>query len=350
SIDGAGTCTDNACGSEKAGDYTVTGTDGTFTDTASLKVDATELASIQISPKNAEIPAGGTQVYSAEGFDAHGNDLGDVTTGTVFSIDGTGTCTDNACGSEKAGDYTVTGTDGTFTDTASLKVDATALASITIAPKTAEINAGGTQLYTAEGFDAHGNDLGDVTTGTVFSIDGTGTCTDNACGSEKAGDYTVTGTDGTFTDTASLKVDAGAANKLAFSVQPSNTTSGTQISPAVKVEVRDANGNLVNSAVSVTLAIGTNPASGTLSGTKTVAAVNGVATFSNLSIDKVGSGYTLAASSAGLAGDTSSTFNITAGAANKLAFSVQPSNTAIGNAITPAVKVEVRDANGNLVN
>jgi hypothetical protein len=62
----------------------VTGTDGTFTDTASLKVDATELASITISPKNAEIPAGGTQVYSAEGFDAHGNDLGDVTTGTVF--------------------------------------------------------------------------------------------------------------------------------------------------------------------------------------------------------------------------------------------------------------------------
>src|SRR4029079_14623754 len=108
--DGTGTCTDNACGSEKAGDYTVTGTDGTFTDTASLKVDANALPSIQISPKSAEIPAGGTQVYAAEVFDAHGNDLGDVTTGTVFSIDGTGTCTDNACGSGKARGHAVLGT------------------------------------------------------------------------------------------------------------------------------------------------------------------------------------------------------------------------------------------------
>src|SRR6185436_6772460 len=240
-IDGAGTCTDNACGSEQAGDYTVTRTDGTFTDTASLKVDATELASIQISPKNAEIPAGGTQVYSAEGFDAHGNDLGDVTTGTVFSIDGAGTCTDNACGSEKAGDYTVTGTDGTFTDTASLKVDATELASIQISPKSAEIPAGGTQVYSAEGFDAHGNDLGDVTTGTVFSIDGTGTCTDNACGSEKAGDYTVTGTDGTFTDTASLKVDATELASIQISPKSAEIPAGgTQVYAA---EGFDAHGN-----------------------------------------------------------------------------------------------------------
>src|ERR687886_726412 len=49
------------------------------TDTASLKVDATELAKITLSPKSAEINAGGTQLYAAEGFDAHGNDLGDDT-------------------------------------------------------------------------------------------------------------------------------------------------------------------------------------------------------------------------------------------------------------------------------
>src|SRR5439155_130771 len=114
---------------------------------ASLKVDATELASITLSPKNAEINAGGTQVYAAEGFDAHGNSLGDVTGGTVFSIDDPGTCSGTACGAEKAGDYTVTGTDGTFTDMASLKVDATELASITLSPQTAEINAGGTHAH-----------------------------------------------------------------------------------------------------------------------------------------------------------------------------------------------------------
>ncbi|MFD1808004.1 hypothetical protein ACFSHQ_07035 [Gemmobacter lanyuensis] len=48
----------------------------------------------------------------------------------------------------------------------------------------------------------------------------------------------------------------------------------------------------------MTLAIGTNAGSGTLSGTKTVNAVNGVATFSGLSIDKAATGYTLTATGA----------------------------------------------------
>jgi hypothetical protein len=45
------------------------------------------------------------------------------------------------------------------------------------------------------------------------------------------------------------------------------------------------------------IAIGANPVGGTLSGTTTVAAVAGTATFANLSIDKAGAGYTLAATS-----------------------------------------------------
>ena len=47
------------------------------------------------------------------------------------------------------------------------------------------------------------------------------------------------------------------------------------------------------------MAIGTNPGGGTLSGTNPVAAVSGVATFANLSIDKAGNGYTLTASAGG---------------------------------------------------
>ena len=45
----------------------------------------------------------------------------------------------------------------------------------------------------------------------------------------------------------------------------------------------------------MTLSLGNNPGGGTLSGTLTVAAVNGVATFNNLSINAAGSGYTLVA-------------------------------------------------------
>ncbi len=97
----------------------------------------------------------------------------------------------------------------------------------------------------------------------------------------------------------------------------------------------------------MTVAIGTNPGGGTLSGARTVTAVAGVATFDDLSIDKVGTGYTLAASSAGMTGATSSTFTVTAGPASKLAFGAQPSTTSIGAAITPAVTVNILDAVGN---
>ena len=101
------------------------------------------------------------------------------------------------------------------------------------------------------------------------------------------------------------------ATKLAITT-PSDTPAGGTISPAVRVSVEDASGSVVATDNSnVTLAIGTNPAGGTLSGTRTVAAVNGVATFNNLSIDKAGVGYTLTATDGSLTSATSGTFNIT---------------------------------------
>src|SRR5207249_2562672 len=121
----------------------------------------------------------------------------------------------------------------------------------------------------------------------------------------------------------------GPAAKVVFTVQPSNAAAGAMNTPAVQVAVEDAQGNTVTTATtSITVAIGTNPASGILAGTKAVAAVSGVATFSNLSIDKAGTGYTLIASATGLAGATSSAFNISVsvGPAAKLVFTVQPSN------------------------
>jgi len=104
-----------------------------------------------------------------------------------------------------------------------------------------------------------------------------------------------------------------AATHLVFTVQPSNTTAGGTISPAVQVAAQDDAGTtVVGFGGDITIALGTNPGGGTLSGTATVTAANGVATFSNLSIDKVGNGYTLAATATGLTGATSAQFNIAA--------------------------------------
>jgi hypothetical protein len=66
-----------------------------------------------------------------------------------------------------------------------------------------------------------------------------------------------------------------------------------------------------NFTANVTVAIAVNPAGGVLSGTKTVAAVQGVASFANLKIDKAGSGYRLSATTASLSSVMSSAFSIT---------------------------------------
>src|SRR5437773_1100408 len=142
----------------------------------------------------------------------------------------------------------------------------------------------------------------------------------------------------------------GPAAKVVFTVQPSNAVAGAVNTPAVQVAVQDAQGNTVTTATtSITLAIGTNPASGTLAGTKSVAAASGVATFSTLSLNMVGTGYTLTATATGLTGATSNAFNIGVGAAAKLVFTVQPSSAAAGAANSPAMQVAVQDAQGNPV-
>src|SRR5438034_1534868 len=104
-----------------------------------------------------------------------------------------------------------------------------------------------------------------------------------------------------------------SATHLVFTVQPSTTTAGSAISPPVQVAAQDDAGNTDASFTGpVTIALGTNPSGGTLSGTKTVTTASGVAAFSNLSIDKAGTGYTLQATASGLTGATSAAFSITA--------------------------------------
>src|SRR5436190_113861 len=83
--------------------------------------------------------------------------------------------------------------------------------------------------------------------------------------------------------------------------------------PAVRVSALDDAGNVVTGFTGlITVALGANPGGGTLAGTTSVNAVSGVATFSTLSINNAGNGYTLTASASGLTGATSASFNITA--------------------------------------
>src|SRR5206468_4137227 len=145
---------------------------------------------------------------------------------------------------------------------------------------------------------------------------------------------------------STFTVNAGTATKLAFGQQPPTTTAGSSISPSVTVIVQDAYGNTVTgNTSSVPISSSTTAFTGS---TLTVAAVNGVATFSAIQPTTAGtSNRTLTASDGALTGATSSTFTVNAAAASKLAFGVQPTTTTAGNAITPAVTVIVQDQFSN---
>lgn len=98
--------------------------------------------------------------------------------------------------------------------------------------------------------------------------------------------------------------------QLVFTTQPSNTGVGLTMTPPVQVAAQDAtNTTLASFTGGITVAIGSGP--GTLSGTTTQNAVAGVATFGDLSINKIANGDTLtAAPSGGVPDATSSAFNI----------------------------------------
>jgi len=149
-----------------------------------------------------------------------------------------------------------------------------------------------------------------------------------------------------FNITAVPSPGPGSPRTLSFTQQPQGTAAGTAI-PPVQVVVLDSAGRTVTSfAGPISISLGYNPGGDTLS-SRTVNAVNGLATFSNLRIDKAAPGYTLVATATGLPNVTSMAFTIVPGTATQLVFTVAPSNTAAKATIQPPVQVTAYDAVGN---
>src|SRR2546422_337946 len=137
-----------------------------------------------------------------------------------------------------------------------------------------------------------------------------------------------------------------APTQLVFIAQPRNIVAGHEFSQAVQVQAEDAHGNKVGGFIgSVTVALASNPGGSTLSGTTTVGAVDGIATFYNLSLDKTGTGYTLTASASGggLAAPPSAAFDVAPGPATQLEFTVEPTTVTAGVALAPPLQVAALD-------
>lgn len=225
------------------------------------------------------------------------------------------------------------------------------VATVTVTPASVTINVGQTQQFAAAATDAGGSAVTGVkflwvsSDQSIATVDSTGRAT-----ARRDGVTAITALGQGQPGNAVLTVGASLPeNRLAFTTQPTNATAGAALSPAIQVEVRDAGNNLVtNSRSPVTLSFATNAGGGTLSGTVTVNAVRGIASFSGISINKAATGYTLQASSGTLTAATSSAFNIAPGPGTALDFSVQPSNALGNDNIAPAVEVTVVDQFGNV--
>jgi hypothetical protein len=166
----------------------------------------------------------------------------------------------------------------------------------------------------------------------------------------KPGTYTLSAKDGKLTPGTSNKfqmIGGSVPTQLAFDTQPTSTSVGHVIAPAVTVEVDDADGILVNTDTSVVkLSVFSGP--GSLAGNVSVKAVDGIATFSNLSLPTPGM-YVLKATDGSLTAANSATFTILGSTAAKLAFAVSPGVSIAGKTIAPSVLVDVENAAGAVV-
>jgi hypothetical protein len=136
------------------------------------------------------------------------------------------------------------------------------------------------------------------------SLGGTTTVNTDALGRATFSDLAITGTAGSYTlqfsstgltpvTSTAIVLSAGPASQLSITTQPSATaTQNVAFARQPVIQLRDSGGNPVNQAgvtVTAELASGT----GTLAGDKTPTTdASGVATFTNLKIQSVGT-YTL---------------------------------------------------------
>jgi hypothetical protein len=147
----------------------------------------------------------------------------------------------------------------------------------------------------------------------------------------------VTGNAGTF--------DAQAVAQLAFTQGPTNTEAGQTISPGITVT---ETGGTLTGSVTISISALSPSQAPVLLGTTTVTAVNGVATFNNLTIDQAGT-YELEASSPGIISADSGQFSITSTTPTQLGFITQPTATWQFGPIIPPVVVGMEDQFGNVV-
>lgn len=152
----------------------------------------------------------------------------------------------------------------------------------------------------------------------------------------------------TYTSANVTPTAAGPPARLVLTRASVGTSTGAAFTTQPQVTVQDAAGSTL-SLNSSTVVTATVSSGGSLVGTATATAVNGVATFTDLGISgTVGTKYEVVYSSGSLA-TTSQIITVTAGPPSALVLTRQSVGTAAGAAFTTQPQVTLQDANGNTV-
>ena len=360
---GLPTVTASANGTSAALSWVFTAQPGTSQVTAGAAVTPAVVAELRTAANAVATTYNGTATL-ALGANPGGATLGGTT--TVTAVNGVATFANITLDKANlAYTFVVSSPAATSATSAPFNVGAGPAATIAILSGNAQTAAVGvalTQPVVAFVSDANGNANAGVTV-TVTAATGAGSATPTTGVTDAVGRFSTTWTLGTTVGTQTLAFSSaglptvsatatgtGNARTLVITAQPpAALTAGAVIAPPLTVEMRDASNVIVSSFTgAVTMVIGTNPGTATLGGTATVNAVAGVATFSTLTLDKVGTGYTLVASASGATSATSTAVTVSAGAASALSISSGNAQSgAVSAALSQPVVALVTDASGN---
>ena len=184
--------------------------------------------------------------------------------------------------------------------------------------------------------DDSGNALGGSVT--LNAVDGVATFSGLSLRQDNATDALTASAPGlTSATTKPFAIVSAAASRLGVSA-PTGARALVNAAFSLIVDAEDASGNIdPNYNGVVTLSLANNPSSAKLGGTLTATAVDGVATFSGLTIGAAGTGFALGASAAGLTAGTSPGFDVTR---DDLVVSTQPPGASAGATFGLAVSAE----------
>jgi uncharacterized protein YjdB len=239
-VNGSGLVT----GAGPGGPVTITATSEGQIGTATVNVTLAPVASVTVTPSSANIAITGTVQLTATPKDANGNPLTgraiswSSSNSAIASVNGSGLVTGVSAG----GPVTITATSEGQSGTASITVAGAPVASVTVAPPSASVQAGQTQQLTATLKDANGNVLTGRTVTwssgntTVASVNSSGLVT-----AKVAGSATITATSEGQSGTSAITVTPVPVASVTVTPATGSVAVGSTLQ--LSATPRDANGN-----------------------------------------------------------------------------------------------------------